>query len=208
MVCMIGGGGRLPSRMPRTKSRPAIEAMTSGGVTPYLLSGNSLLFTRSLSRALVGAHQIREALEQVMRVARPRRSLGMVLHREHRPALELDAAVGAVEQRDMGLRGAFGQGRLIHREAVVHRCDLHLAGGLVLYRMIGAMMTLMHLFGLGADSQAEHLVTQANSKGRRAGADHFLNHRHGVLAGLRGIARAVGEDHAVGLHRQNIFGRS
>ena len=28
MVCMIGGAGNLPSKMPRTKSIPAIAAMT------------------------------------------------------------------------------------------------------------------------------------------------------------------------------------
>src|SRR5205085_3558388 len=41
MVCMIGGAGKLPSKIARTKSSPAIEAMTSGGVTPYLTSGGA-----------------------------------------------------------------------------------------------------------------------------------------------------------------------
>src|ERR1700676_3375044 len=35
MVCMIGGVGNLPSKVARTKSIPAIDAMTSVGVTPY-----------------------------------------------------------------------------------------------------------------------------------------------------------------------------
>src|ERR1700738_2024678 len=34
-VCMIGGVGSLPSKVARTKSMPAIDAMISGGVTPY-----------------------------------------------------------------------------------------------------------------------------------------------------------------------------
>src|SRR3979411_2855699 len=34
-VCMIGGAGNFPSKMARTKSMPAIEAMTCVGVTPY-----------------------------------------------------------------------------------------------------------------------------------------------------------------------------
>ena len=38
-VCMIGGAGNLPSKMARTKSMPAIAAMTSGGVTPYSIWG-------------------------------------------------------------------------------------------------------------------------------------------------------------------------
>ncbi len=39
MVCMIGGDGSLPSKMARTKSMPAIEAITSVGVTPYSTLG-------------------------------------------------------------------------------------------------------------------------------------------------------------------------
>ena len=35
MVCMIGGVGNSPANMARTKSMPAIDAATSGGVTPY-----------------------------------------------------------------------------------------------------------------------------------------------------------------------------
>src|SRR5450756_1029883 len=54
-------------------------------------------------RALVRPHQIGEPPEQIMRVARAGRRLGVILHREYRLALELDAAIGAVEQRNMGL---------------------------------------------------------------------------------------------------------
>src|SRR4051794_20155054 len=125
--------------------------------------------------ALVRAHQIGKTLEQIMRVARARRGLGMILHREYRPAFELDAAIRAIEQRDMGLGCALWQGRLIHRETVVHRGDFDLSGGLVLHRMIGAVMALMHLRGLGADREPEHLVAQANSKCRRTGVDDLLN---------------------------------
>src|SRR5882724_61318 len=92
--------------------------------------------------ALVRPHQIGKPLEQVMRVARAGGGLGMILHREYRLALKLDAAVGAVEQRDMGLRRALGQGRLVDRKTMVHRGDLHLAGGLVLDWVIGAVMAL------------------------------------------------------------------
>ena len=37
--------------------------------------------------------------------------------------------------------------------------------------------------------------------------DHLLDDRHGVFAGRGGITRTVGQEHAVGLHRQNVFGR-
>jgi len=35
MFCMIGGAGNLPPNIARRKSIPAIDAMTSDGVTPY-----------------------------------------------------------------------------------------------------------------------------------------------------------------------------
>ena len=37
--------------------------------------------------------------------------------------------------------------------------------------------------------------------------DHLLDHRHRIFAGLGGIAGAVGQEHAVRLHRQDVFGR-
>src|SRR6185437_7828694 len=135
----------------------------------------SIQDTEPALRALLRAHQIGEALEKIMRVARAGRGFGMVLHRENRLALELDAAVGAVEQRDVGLRRAFWQGFLVDGKAVVHRGDFHLAGGLVLDRMIGAVMALMHLHGFGADREAEHLMAQTDSKRRRARIDHLLD---------------------------------
>ncbi len=33
-VCMIGGCGKVPAKMPRTKSSPGIEASTARGTTP------------------------------------------------------------------------------------------------------------------------------------------------------------------------------
>jgi hypothetical protein len=59
----------------------------------------------------------------------------------------------------------------VDREAVVHRGDLDLAGGEVLHRMVGAVMALMHLHGLGAEREAEHLVAEADAEGRRARVD-------------------------------------
>src|SRR5207247_11190985 len=94
--------------------------------------------SKSCLRPLLRAHQIGEPLEQIMRVARAGGGFRVILHREHRLALKLDAAIGAVEQRDMGLRCAVRQGRLIHRETVVHRGDSHLAVSLVLDWMICA----------------------------------------------------------------------
>src|SRR5690606_25609650 len=48
------------------------------------------------------AHQSGEAVEQIQAVRRPRRRLGVVLNAEDRLFLDRDAAVGAVEQADVG----------------------------------------------------------------------------------------------------------
>ena len=122
--------------------------------------------TRPSQPRLALAHQVDEALEQIMAVARAGRSFGVILHREDRLAFELDAGIGAVEQRDMRLLGLGRERVAVDREAVVHRGDLDLAGGLVLHRMVGAVMALMHLQRLGADREAEHLVAEADPEGR------------------------------------------
>jgi hypothetical protein len=87
-----------------------------------------------------------------MRVARAGRGFGVVLHREHRPAVERMPQLEP-SNSEMWVCVAPSAGRLVDRKAVVHRGDLDLAGGLVLDRMIGAVMALMHLHGLGADRE-------------------------------------------------------
>src|SRR3954468_25092625 len=99
----------------------------------------------------------------------------MILHGKHRLAFELDAAIGAIEQRDEGLGRAFWQRRLVHGKTMVHRGDLDLARSLILDRVIGAVMALMHLLGLRADREPEHLMAEADAKRRRAGVDHLLD---------------------------------
>ena len=60
--------------------------------------------------ALAGADQVDEAAEQIVRILRAGRCFRMVLDREDRPAGERDAAVRAVEQRNVGLLDALRQG--------------------------------------------------------------------------------------------------
>ena len=47
-------------------------------------------------------HHLDKAVEEVVRVLRAGRGFRVMLHREHRLALHLNAGVGAVEQRDVG----------------------------------------------------------------------------------------------------------
>ena len=88
----------------------------------------------------------------------------MILHAEDGFAVERDAAIAAVEERDVRFGHAVGQRRRIHREAVIHRDNLDLAGGEVLDRMVGAVMALGHLFGFAAQRQAQHLMAQADAE--------------------------------------------
>src|SRR5882724_6415183 len=143
------------------------------------------------SGPLVVLHQPDEAPEQIVAVARAGRGFRVVLHREHRSVLEREAAVRAVEQRDVRLVDVLRQRVLVDRKAVIHRCDLDLAGGQVLHRMVRAVMALMHLHGLAAEGEAEHLVAEADAEGRRARIDDLLDDRHRIFAGRRRIARAV-----------------
>src|SRR5690242_5209530 len=118
---MIGGSGSLRAKIARTKSSPDIDAMTGSGVTPYSTLGTVLSLMRRSGLRLLRPHQIGKALEQIMRVARARGGFRVILHGKHRLAVERDAAIGAVEQRDVRLGGALRQRCLIHGKAVVHR---------------------------------------------------------------------------------------
>ena len=73
-------------------------------------------------------------------------------------------------------------------------------------RMVGAMMALMHLAGLAAEREPEHLMAEADAEDRHARFDELLDHRHRVVAGGGRIARTVGQEHAVGLPRQHLLG--
>ena len=143
-----------------------------------------------------------------MAVLRARRCFRVVLDGEHRLAGDAQAAIGTVEQRDMGLFDALGQRLGIHRKAVVHRDDFHLAGREVLDRMVRAMVALMHLFSLCANGKAEHLVAEADAEDRQVGLDEVLDDRNGIFARRGRVSGAVGQEHAIRLQRQDVFSRS
>ena len=50
------------------------------------------------------------------------------------------------------------------------------------------------------------LVAEADAEGRHLLVQQRADHRHGVFAGRRRVAGAVGQEHAVGLHRQDLVG--
>src|SRR5436309_14486629 len=98
-----------------------------------------------------------------MAVARAGRGFWMILHREHRLVLQGEAAVRAVEQRDVSLLDVLRQRLLVDREAMIHRGDLDFAGGEIFHRMVCSVMALMHFRGLATERDAEHLVAEADA---------------------------------------------
>ena len=108
----------------------------------------------------------------------------------------------------MSFDNTFGQSLGIHSETVVHRGDFDLAGFKILYRVIGAMMAMVHLDGFRTKSQGKHLMSKAYSENRQGGLfENLADHRHSIFARGCRIARAVGQEKAVGVLRQNILGR-
>src|SRR5436309_3404377 len=95
---MAGSGLRLPGINKRHEAAFLIPcrsgACTERAANEKKPGASPGLFDelRNSLRALLLPHQIRKSLEEIMGVARAGRGVRMVLHREHRPALELDAA--------------------------------------------------------------------------------------------------------------------
>jgi hypothetical protein len=98
------------------------------------------------------------------------------------------------------------QSSAVHGEAVVHGRDLDLAGHEVLHRVIGPVVTLVHLDGLGSDGDAEHLVAEADAEGGDIFIDDVADHRHGIFACGRRIAGPIGEENTVRLEREDVCG--
>ena len=98
-------------------------------------------------------HLVHEPAEEIVAVARARRGLGVVLNREGRAVGQRDAAIRAVEQRDMGDARIGGQRGRVDRETVVHRNDLDLVRGVIHHRVVRAMVALRHLQRAGAEAR-------------------------------------------------------
>ena len=100
-----------------------------------------------------------------------------------------------------------GRRRAVDREAVVHRGDLDLAG------RRDPSPDGWRRDGPDASSWSWRRPRAPASGGRgrcrRSGfcSISVADHRHRIFAGRRRIARAVGEENAVGLERQNVGGR-
>ena len=159
-------------------------------------------------------HEVDEAVEEVRGVVRAGRGLRVVLHRERRQVerpqtlhdvvVEVDVAdhdpavAAAVVRRD----GLAVEGR-VHREAVVVRGDLDLAGGAVHHRLVHAAVAVAQLVGAVAERAAEQLVAVADAEERDPAVQH-LAQQVDLVRRRRRVARTVGEEDAVRRGGQDV----
>ena len=87
-------------------------------------------------------------------------------------------------------------------KAMVLRGNLHAAAHQVHNRLVATAVTELKLFHLSAAGQADHLMTQANTKDRHL-ADQLLHLLVGLHHGI-GIAGAVGQKDAIGIHIEHL----
>ena len=60
----------------------------------------------------------------------------------------------------------------------------------ILYRVVGAMMSVRHFFRLGTARQGQELVTQTDAKERYITLQELANCRDGIVTGFR-VAGAI-----------------
>src|SRR5579885_3898544 len=104
-----------------------------------------LLLCLAQLRLQAAQHQVIEALEERLQVVRARARLRVALEAECRTILEREALERAVEERAVCGAHVGGQRRFIDGEAVILAGDEHPPGIEVLHRMVGAVMSELHL---------------------------------------------------------------
>src|ERR1700735_1799024 len=111
-------------------------------------------------------NQFSKSGEQVARIMRPRRRLGMVLHGKKWHSRSLQSLYGVVVQIEMRKYRASLQRFVVDREAMVLRGDLDAPRAKIHHRMIRAMMPEIELVGLAAQRQPEQLMPEADAEHR------------------------------------------
>ncbi len=130
-------------------------------------------------------------VKEIVTVLRAGARLRVILHREDGLAFQPQPTICAVKEGDMGLFHIVWQAVSIHGEAMVHGGDLDLVGREVLHRVVGAVVALMHFFGLSPECECQHLMTQADAEDGFARCNELFDFRHGIGAGGGRVPRTV-----------------
>mmetsp|Transcript_56273 Transcript_56273/g.101140 ORF Transcript_56273/g.101140 Transcript_56273/m.101140 type:complete len:315 (-) Transcript_56273:450-1394(-) len=161
----------------------------------FVLDGGQL----ATLRVLDDVHELVEEEEGVDGTAA---GLRVELDREPRLLLMSDTFIGGVVRICEQGRPAIWQARVIHCKAVVLRCNVAAARAQVHARLVHATVSELHLVSLGACSNGQQLVSQANAENRHCWPllHHLAEDLHGGDALLR-VARSVAEKQPVELLR-------
>src|SRR5580693_105259 len=142
-----------------------------------------------------------------MRVMRPWRGLGMILHTEQWQVPVTQAFESRVVQVDVRqLNFTLRQRIRIHREVMVMRRNLDLAALQLLHWMIPAVVPKLELESLSTQRNADKLMSQTNTKDRHS-PHQPPNVVDGIRARLR-IAWTVRQKNSIRLESHHIFRQS
>ena len=120
-------------------------------------------------------HHGRKPVEQTETVLRTGTCLRVELYRKSRKSFRTDAAIAAVEQRDMRLGDIARQGLAVDRKTVIHRHHRNPPGGQIPHGMVGTVMAVVHLYGVRAKCAGQELVAEADAKNWYARFQDFLH---------------------------------
>src|ERR1017187_6536421 len=188
--------GRVPrsvhETLRKTQATPSTQSTTCpkncGAKSPAVLKCRPCRTWRTSSLPLL--HHFAEVAKEIMRIVRPRRGLGMILHAEqwqHFMPQSLERLIVQVDVRQFHLV-CIDRIR-IDGEVVVMRCNLHLARGIVLHWMIAAVVPKLELLGFSAQRQPAELMSKADAENWHT-SQHVADRFHGVIHRFR-IARAI-----------------
>src|SRR5258708_13219185 len=111
-------------------------------------------------------HQFGEPVEEIADIVRAGACFGMPLEAERGPVGAREALQAPVEERHMGGLEVRRERVRIDREAVVLAGDEDRAALQVLHRVVCAVMSELHLHGLGSGGEAHQLMADPDPEGR------------------------------------------
>src|SRR6266851_6723978 len=148
-------------------------------------------------------HHLPKILEEIMRVMRPRTSLRVILHAEHRIGLMPQPGQRLVVQVRMRLLHICRQRIRIDVEVMVLGRNLNLPRLMIHDRMVPAMVPKLQLVHLASERQPEDLMPQAYPEDRFLPLQ-LLYSLNRILQRLR-VTRSVRKEHPIRVHRQNVL---